>query len=81
MFCHMLRLAVRFGCISDRLHLAMYYYKTLRYTEALSVIEMAKVNLAQPYVMYNWAVDTERYTEAVGGQSWSKKLKHVFVDL
>ena len=54
----------------------MYYYKTLRYTETLSVIEMTKVNLAQPYVMYHKAVDTERYTEAVGGQSWSTKLRH-----
>jgi hypothetical protein len=73
--CHMLKLAVKFGRISDRLYLAMYYYKTFRYTEALSVIEMTKVNLTQPYVMHNY-VDTERYTEAVGGHSWSTKLTH-----
>ncbi|XP_048765443.2 uncharacterized protein LOC125673123 [Ostrea edulis] len=76
MSCHMLKLTAKFGCISDRLYTAMYYYKTLRYTEALSVIEMTKVNLAQPHVMYNGTVDTERYSEAVGGQSWSTKLKH-----
>ncbi|XP_056016609.1 uncharacterized protein LOC125673972 [Ostrea edulis] len=76
MSCHMLKLTATFGCISDRLYIAMYYYKTLRYTEALSVIEMTKVNLAQPYVMHNGTVDTERYTEAVGGQSWSTKLRH-----
>ncbi|XP_056014609.1 uncharacterized protein LOC125673327 [Ostrea edulis] len=76
MSCHMLKLTAKFGCISDRLYIAMYYYKTLRYTEALSVIEMTKVNLAQPYVMYNMTIDTERYTEAVGGQSWSTKLRH-----
>jgi hypothetical protein len=73
----MLKLTAKFGCISDRLYIAMYYYKTLRYTEALSVIEITKVNLAQPYVMYiPGTVDTERYTEAVGGQSWSTKLTH-----
>ncbi|XP_056016553.1 uncharacterized protein LOC125672955 [Ostrea edulis] len=76
MSCHILKLTAKFGCISDRLYIAMYYYKTLSYTEALSVIEMTKVNLAQPYVMYNRTVDTERYTEAVGGQSWSTKLRH-----
>ncbi|XP_056016615.1 uncharacterized protein LOC125673122 [Ostrea edulis] len=76
MSCHMLKLTVKFGCISDRLYIAMYYYKTLRYTEALSAIEMTKVNLAQPYVMYDATVDTERYNEAVGGQSWSTKLRH-----
>ncbi|XP_052697449.1 uncharacterized protein LOC128175678 [Crassostrea angulata] len=75
MSCHMLKLAAKFGCISDMLLIAMYYYKTLRYREALSVIELTKVKLAQPYLMYNGRVDRERYTEAVGGQSWSTKMR------
>ncbi|XP_011414756.3 uncharacterized protein [Magallana gigas] len=73
--CHMLKLAAKFGCISDMLYIAMYYYKTLRYREALSVIEMTKVKLAQPYLMYHGHVDRERYTEAVGRQSWSTKIR------
>ncbi|XP_061166185.1 uncharacterized protein LOC133175079 [Saccostrea echinata] len=73
--CHMLKLAAKFGCITDMLYIAMYYYKTLRYTEALSIIEMIKVKLAQPYVMYRFNVDTEMYTEAVGGWSWSTKRR------
>eukprot|EP00105_Crassostrea_gigas_P032310 XP_011455268.1 PREDICTED: uncharacterized protein LOC105347765 [Crassostrea gigas] len=73
---HMLKLAAKFGCISDMLYIAMYYYKTLRYREALSVIELTKVKLAQPYLMYIYMyVDRERYTEAVGGQSWSTKIR------
>jgi hypothetical protein len=41
---------------------------------------MTKVNLAQPYVMnIQGTVDTERYTEAVGRQSWSTKLTHAVV--
>eukprot|EP00105_Crassostrea_gigas_P004718 XP_011418024.1 PREDICTED: uncharacterized protein LOC105321456 [Crassostrea gigas] len=75
MSCHTLKLAAKFGCISDMLYIAMYYYKTLRYREALSVIEMTKVKLAQPYLMYEGHVDRERYTEAVGGQSWSTKMR------
>ncbi|XP_065944012.1 uncharacterized protein [Magallana gigas] len=73
--CHMLKLVAKFGCVSDMLYIAMYYYKTLRYREALSVIEMTKVKLAQPYLMYLDRVDRERYTEAVGGQSWSTKIR------
>jgi hypothetical protein len=73
---NILKLTAKFGCISDRLFLAMYFYKTLRYTEALSVIEMTKVNLDQPCVMCSGGVYRERYTEAVGGQSWSTKLRH-----
>nr|XP_011455268.2 uncharacterized protein LOC105347765 [Crassostrea gigas] len=72
---HMLKLAAKFGYVSDMLYIAMYYFKTLRYREALSVIEMTKVKLAQPYLMYHRHVDRERYTEAVGGQSWSTKIR------
>uniref|UniRef100_K1PE84 Uncharacterized protein n=1 Tax=Magallana gigas TaxID=29159 RepID=K1PE84_MAGGI len=73
--CHMLKLAAKVGCISDMLYIAMYYYKTLRYSEALSVIEMTKAKLAQPYLMYRGGVDRERYNESVGGQSWSTKMR------
>eukprot|EP00105_Crassostrea_gigas_P035782 XP_019919930.1 PREDICTED: uncharacterized protein LOC109617724 [Crassostrea gigas] len=77
MSCHMLKLAARFGLVSDMLYIAMYYYKTLRYREALYVIEMTKVKLAQPYLVYNGCVDRERYTEVLGGQSWSTKMRQV----
>ncbi|XP_052721361.1 uncharacterized protein LOC128192602 [Crassostrea angulata] len=73
--CHMLKSTAKFGLVSDMLYIAMYYYKTLRYREALSVIEMTKVKLAQPYLMYEEHVDRERYTEAVGGKSWSTKIR------
>ncbi|XP_062572821.1 uncharacterized protein LOC134234793 [Saccostrea cucullata] len=72
---HMLKLAAKFGFITDIMYIAMYYYKTLRYMEALSIIDMIKVKLAQPYVMYGFNVDTTMYTEAVGGQSWSSKMR------
>ena len=37
---------------------------------------MTKVKLAQPGLMYMRHVDPERYTEAVGGRSWSYKMRH-----
>ncbi|XP_062600904.1 uncharacterized protein LOC134262520 [Saccostrea cucullata] len=73
--CHMLKLASKFAYITDMVYIVMYFYKTLRYKEALSVVETIKINLAQPYVMYRNNVDTEMYTEAVGGQSWSTKMR------
>ncbi|XP_062569026.1 uncharacterized protein LOC134231120, partial [Saccostrea cucullata] len=77
MSCHMLKLAAKFGCITDMLYIAIYYFKTLRYSEALSVIELIKVKLAQPFVIYMDMenVDIEMYIEAVGGQSWSTKMR------
>ncbi|XP_062616450.1 uncharacterized protein LOC134278146 [Saccostrea cucullata] len=75
--CHMLKLAAKFGFISDRLYIAMYYYKTLRYTEAVSILEMIEDMLARPYTMYmyNFNIGPEMYPEAVRGQSWSLKMR------
>ncbi|XP_062579460.1 uncharacterized protein LOC134241421 [Saccostrea cucullata] len=73
--CYMLKLAAKFGFISDKLYIAMYYYKTLRYKEASSIIAWIKVSLAKPYVMHMHYVDRQRYTEAVGEQSWTRKMR------
>nr|XP_022338953.1 uncharacterized protein LOC111134323 [Crassostrea virginica] len=73
--CYMLKLAAKFGFVSDLLYIAMYLYKTFRHRETLSVIEMTKVKLAQPGLMYNGVVCSEMYMEAVGGQSLSKKMR------
>nr|XP_022317032.1 uncharacterized protein LOC111120514 [Crassostrea virginica] len=75
MSCNMLKLVAKFGFISDMVYIAMYHYKTSRYREALSVIELTKVKLAQPGLMYRKLVDPERYIEAVGGRSWSYKMR------
>ncbi|XP_078318046.1 uncharacterized protein LOC144620613 [Crassostrea virginica] len=72
---HMLKLAANFGYISDMMYIAMHYYKALRYRDALSITEIIKVKLTQPGLMYKRRVDPERYTEAVGGQSWSTKMR------
>ena len=41
--CYMLKLAAKFGSVSDFLYIAMYYYETFRYREALPVLMRAKV--------------------------------------
>ncbi|XP_052683465.1 uncharacterized protein LOC128163836 [Crassostrea angulata] len=72
--CHLLRLSMKFGYLSDMLYIAMFYYKTFRYKEALSIIDISKVKMSQPYVMLDeaqrWA-----YTEAVGGRPWFIKMR------
>ena len=78
MACYMIKWAAKFGCVSDSLYMAMFFYKTFRHREALSVIEMTKVKLAQPGLMYHYNIffNTARYIEAVGGQSWLSKMRH-----
>ncbi|XP_062607368.1 uncharacterized protein LOC134269161 [Saccostrea cucullata] len=77
---YMLKLASKFGCISDMLYIAMFYYKTLRYKEAISILKMTKVKLAKPYVMYvlHLPIDVLQYMfrEVLGGQFWSAKMRH-----
>ncbi|XP_061168450.1 uncharacterized protein LOC133177426 [Saccostrea echinata] len=72
---YMLKLAAKFGFISDMLYIAMYYYKTFRYQRASIVIEMIKAKLAQPYVVYGVHVNAEKYSEAIGRHSWSTKMR------
>lgn len=69
----MMKIAVRFGCISDFLFTAICHYKTFRYLKALSVIEMTKMKLAQPYLLYRNMVGVRRYIQALVGQSLSTK--------
>ncbi|XP_078322088.1 uncharacterized protein LOC144621922 [Crassostrea virginica] len=80
MSCHMLKLAAKFGFVSDMMYIAMFYYKTFRYMEALYITETIKVKLAQPGLMYKIYVNQEIYTEVVGGQSWSTKMRQAVAD-
>ncbi|XP_061168976.1 uncharacterized protein LOC133178249 [Saccostrea echinata] len=75
MSCNMVKLAAKFGFISDMLYIAMYYYRTLRYKEALSVIQKIKIKLARPYIMRLNKVNIENYTATLGGESWSTKMR------
>jgi hypothetical protein len=71
--CNMLKLASRVGTVSHSMYLALYYYRTGRYTEALQITYFTKQRLSQPYILYNDA-DRRRYSEAVGRMSLSKKM-------
>ncbi|XP_052700171.1 uncharacterized protein LOC128177492 [Crassostrea angulata] len=77
--CHLLKLATKCGIINGMLYIAMYYYKTCRYREALSIIEMTKVKLSQPCLMYKRHVNLESYTKAVGGKSLSTKMRQALL--
>nr|XP_034309239.1 uncharacterized protein LOC117683659 [Crassostrea gigas] len=71
---HLLRLSMKFGYVSDMLYIAMFYYKTFRYKDALSIIDISKVKMSQPYVRFRGNGKGWAYIEAVGGQPWSTKI-------
>uniref|UniRef100_A0A8W8MAL8 Mab-21-like HhH/H2TH-like domain-containing protein n=1 Tax=Magallana gigas TaxID=29159 RepID=A0A8W8MAL8_MAGGI len=76
---NLLKLAGRVGHVSCLLYLAMYYYRTCRYREALHVTALVKSRLTQPYIMYYNTVDRERYNECVAGWSLSKRMRKAWV--
>ena len=74
---NMLNLAARFGCATDLLYIAMYYYQTCRYREALSVVEKTKEKMAHHHGRCICAEHQMIYREALGGRSWTFKMKHI----
>ncbi|XP_052704680.1 uncharacterized protein LOC128180596 [Crassostrea angulata] len=75
---NLLKLAGRVGDVSRLLYLAMYYYRTCRYREALHVTALVKSRLTQPYIMYH-TVYRDRYNESVAGWSLSKRMRKALV--
>jgi hypothetical protein len=75
----MLNLASKVGTVSHSLYLALYYYRTGRYNETLRVTYLTKQRLSQPYIIYYDNVDRQRYSEAVGSLSLSRKMKIAWV--
>nr|XP_034328797.1 uncharacterized protein LOC117690049 [Crassostrea gigas] len=77
---NLLKLAGRVGDVSCLLYLALYYYRTCRYREALHVTALVKKSLTRPYIMFS-TVDRERYNESVAGWSLSKRMQKAWADL
>ncbi|XP_065929819.1 uncharacterized protein [Magallana gigas] len=75
--CSLLKLAGRVGDVSCLLYLALYYFRTCKYREALHVTALVKSRLTQPYILYS-RLDRARYNECVAGLSLSKRMKKVW---
>nr|XP_034309236.1 uncharacterized protein LOC117683657 [Crassostrea gigas] len=78
---NLLGLSMKFGYVSDMLYIAMFYYKTFRYKEALSIIDISKVKMSQPYVLFRGHRQRRAYIEAVGGQPWSTKMRQAIANV
>ena len=78
MSCHMLKLAVEFGCISDIVYIAMHYYKVFRYQKALSIIQKTKDKITQ-YLLYEYKIQTP-YLEEEEEPSIHFKMKQTIAE-
>jgi hypothetical protein len=79
MVCNMLKLASKVGPVGNSLYLALYYYRTGRYNEALRVLNITTQRLSQPHIM-GYTVNTHRYSDVVGNMSLSRRMKAAWLN-
>ena len=75
--CYMLKQAVNIGFTSSILYLVMYYYKTLRCSEALSIIDLSRVKFRQIFYPCSCVFHQKMYEENVRGRSLNFKTKQL----
>nr|XP_022309335.1 uncharacterized protein LOC111115052 [Crassostrea virginica] len=75
-FCFMLKLAAKFGCVTDRLYIAMYHYRMQRYQKALDVIEIFKYKTS--ILKFRNLTNIEMGTENAQEKTYSKKMADYF---
>lgn len=80
LICSFLKTAGGQGDVSKFLYLAMYYYRTCRFREALGVTAAVKSKLIQTYFLYIDRVDPEKYNGSVSGWSLSRRMEKAWAN-
>ncbi|XP_062620186.1 uncharacterized protein LOC134281775 [Saccostrea cucullata] len=75
----LLRLSCTFGCTSDILYLAMYFYRTSRYEQLLNCLQKAQNRMTKPYIIYRDHVNVDMFTLNTLGVSLSHKMRNALV--
>ena len=71
----LMKLATKFGFVSDILFLALYYYKICRYELCIECLNKARKKFSLPYVMYRGQVIEEAYMGELAGKSPCVKMR------
>ncbi|XP_062586863.1 uncharacterized protein LOC134248487 [Saccostrea cucullata] len=71
----LLKLSCTLGCVTDILHLAMYYYKTCRYEESLNCLQKAQDRMTKPYIIYCGHGNLDIYRRCTIGMSLCRKMR------
>ena len=74
-----MKLAVKIGCVSQILYLAIHYYRNCQYEESLQCLRKAQDNMSKPYVIYGEIVNEEVYRRAMAGMSLSDRMRKCFI--
>ena len=76
---YMIKLAVKIGCVSQILYLAIHYYRNCQYEESLRCLQRAGGRMSKPYVIYRYYLNEEMYRRAMAGVSLSDRIRKCFI--
>ncbi|XP_078318966.1 uncharacterized protein LOC144620863 [Crassostrea virginica] len=68
------------SCSSEKLYLALFYYKVCAYEKSLKCLLMAQNKLSKPYAMYNGLYNQMMYSKRTTGLSLSDKMREALID-
>ena len=75
----MMKLAVKIGCVSQILYLAIHYYRNCQYEMSLQCLQRAQDRISKPYVIYRNNANEEVYRRAMAGVSLSDRMRKCFI--
>ena len=76
---NMMKLAVRIGCVSQMVYLAIHYYRKCQYEESLRCLQRAQDKMSKPFVVYYGQVNVEMYKRAMAEVSLSDRMRKCFI--
>ncbi|XP_078316744.1 uncharacterized protein LOC111101641 [Crassostrea virginica] len=76
---YMMKLAVKIGCVSHILYLAIHYYRNCQYEMSLHCVKRAQDKMSKPYVIYRNSFNEELYRRAMAGVSLSDRMRKCLI--
>ena len=77
---NMMKLAVKIGCASEILYLALYYYGNCQYERSLRCLHTAQKKMTQPCVVYYESTNEELYRRAIAEYSINDRMRKFLID-
>ena len=75
----MVKLAVKIGCVSQIMHLAVHYYRNCQYEMSLRCLQRAQDIMFKPYVVCKSQTNEEIYRRAMAEVSISDRMRKCFI--
>nr|XP_022288208.1 uncharacterized protein LOC111100529 [Crassostrea virginica]XP_022288209.1 uncharacterized protein LOC111100529 [Crassostrea virginica]XP_022288210.1 uncharacterized protein LOC111100529 [Crassostrea virginica]XP_022288211.1 uncharacterized protein LOC111100529 [Crassostrea virginica] len=76
---NMMKIAVKIGCVTQMLYLAIHYYRNCLYEESLRCLLRAQDKMSKPYVKYKDSVNEEVYRRDMAEVSLIDRMRKFLI--